>query len=102
MEIERRGKFPGVKIHLDPAEVKAIGPLASFLEKIDPIKSVDARPGQKVVIKLASKIAQQLKEDSSTLQQRTPEEIRTELETERDKAIEKLARLDAGKKWSSK
>lgn len=89
MEIERRGKFPGIKVHLDKDEVEML-------------KSPDSQPARNLVMKLSKKISKQLIEDPSTLQQRSQDEIRTELETERDKAIEKLAKLSAGKQWSSK
>lgn len=99
MEIERRGKYPGVKVHLDPEEIEAINKLADFLKIIDPVKSTSARPGQKLIIKLDSKIAAQVAEDPTTLAKRTEDEIRATLEKERDSAIKKLAAMDDGKEW---
>lgn len=95
MQIERRGKYPGVKVHLDEDECKQLAALATS-------EPLTGNKTSKVVMKLAGKIAAQLKEDKTTLQARTEEEIITELQTERDKAIEKLSKLAAGKAWNSK
>lgn len=102
MNIEKRGKYPGVKVHLNPEEVGIITALNTLAGKIitftPDVKEI------KRVLKLLAKLAKMIKdleeEEPALLAERTPEEIRATLEEERDKAIEKLAKMNAGLLWN--
>lgn len=96
-EVERRGKYPGVKVHFDPEEIKKLTALADYLN-VELIEATEVK-GRKMLIKLAGKIKLVMEEDPSTLDERTPEEIIQVLEKERDSAIAKLAKIGAGQDW---
>lgn len=96
MNIERRGKYPGVKVHLDEKETREV---LDVLFKV--MVTAPTQRAFKIVAKMAKLIDLELTKDPSLLDPRTPEEIRAELITERDKAIEKLSRLDAGIVWNA-
>lgn len=90
MKIEPRGKYPGVKVHLDEKECEAV---------LTDAKKTDKKAFLEFGLKLASKIFKLQQEKPNLLDARTDEEIRAELEEERDKAIKKLAAMDEGKDW---
>lgn len=115
MKIERRGKFPGVKVHLDGEEAKRImedlQPLIGFdvkkLAKNWKSLGQDSSDIQGAVTalehgtKLAKKIAKEFASYPSLFDERTEEEIKEELETELKAAGDKLALIEQGKKWNS-
>jgi hypothetical protein len=72
-----------------------------MLLKTRSIKSVGdkAEIAGSFVAKLAKKIEQLQQEIPALLEERTEQQIRKELEEERDKAIQKLAAIDGGKDW---
>ena len=82
MKIESRGKYPGVKIHLDPDECKGI------------INFADDN-------KLRKNLMALIKDSPNVFSERTPEEIAAVLKDEQDEATRKLELIHAGKKWNS-
>lgn len=112
MNIERRGKYPGVKIHLDEKETrKVLGILfaPTAVEAFVSGKSVPEYLCQadrtaaafKFVAKMAKLIEAEMAKDPTVLDERSEAEIRAELITERDKAIEKLAKMESGAAWNA-
>lgn len=98
MKIEKRGKYPGVKVHLEPDEAEVYVKFASDI----------AKSGQQVKgaisyvslsAKLGSKISKLIAEDPTLLKERTPEEIKHELEVEYESAALKLKALNKGEDW---
>lgn len=93
MKIEPRGKYPGVKVHLDEKECEE-------LIKDQALNSVE---GERRLAKFGAKLVRKiltLQEESPTLlQPRTEDQIRAELIEERDKSIAKLAAMDQGQDW---
>lgn len=103
MEIERRGKYPGVKVHLNPEEIEAVKALSVILatkSAWEPGNTLLTKSGRKLVIKIAEKIAEELAADPLLLAPRNEEDIRTVLIKERDSAIAKLAKMDQGVAWN--
>lgn len=107
MKIEPRGKYPGIKVHLDEKEAE------TFLTLFDTVGIIDDSylslfmfpATHEQVLKLTSKIGQAIRklltESPDVLKDtRTPEEIRAALEHERDSAIEKLHKMLQGEKWN--
>lgn len=102
MKIEPRGKYAGVKVHLEEDEVK------NLLSGLPQKGSDQVGPGTFVVgtavkfsHKLATKIRKLANENPNLLSPRTDEEIKAELILERDKAIEKLSLMEKGQKWNA-
>lgn len=85
MKLERRGKYPGVKVHLEPEECSAM---------------VDGETTPH--LKLRKLIRKAMIEDPSLFSERSEDEIQEELKEERDKALLKLSNIKKGKKWNSK
>lgn len=114
MKIERRGKFPGVKVHLDGEEAKRImedlaeaDPDMDVLTKAFKKAGCDAADIQGILTsiehttKLAKKIRKEFISYPTLFVERTEEEIKEELETELKAAGDKLALIEQGKKWNS-
>jgi hypothetical protein len=86
VKIEKRGKYPGVKVHLDRDEVRVfLGQMGGYPD---------------LVAKLRREIEKELKEHPDLLEERTPEQIKEELQLELRKAQEKLAKMEQGKQWN--
>lgn len=96
MKLESRGKYPGVKVHLDPEECEALLKLAeaNFMGYGIEIK---------VPLSLASKMGKSIKdllvEQPDLLKERTPEQIAAILAKESEKAGLQLNALKNGKDW---
>lgn len=101
-EVERRGKYPGVKVHLDPEEMSKLQVLADYLTGAWTATPAEIKTYRKFFVKLVKQITATVEEDPSTIVERTPEQIRAVLEKERNKAAEKLARMEAGEQWNEK
>lgn len=113
MKIEKRGKYPGVKVHLDGEEARRIMEDCNSMLEYSPkaiTKMVNIAGGgteavQAIVTafeharKLAKKIAKEFKDYPSLFDERTEEEIKEELETEFKAAGDKLAAIEKGKDW---
>jgi hypothetical protein len=107
MHLERRGKYPGVKIHLTKAECEL---LLTFLADFDRAKAhpdrlilnASARRGlYKHGKATARAIAEALADDPTILDARNEAEIRESMETELAKLTQKLAAFDAGEPWKA-
>ncbi len=98
MKVESRGKYPGVKVHLDPEECEAL----LKLTEISPYNK-----GQFTVIdvplilarKMGKSIKELMAEQPELLKERTPEQIAAILAKESEKAGIQLNRLKNGKDW---
>ena len=89
MKLEPRGKYPGIKIHLDEVEVKALtNPPPSEIEAFA------------FTTRLSKKIHALMQEHPDLLLPRTPEQIAAELQLELEKSQAKLAKMAAGGKWN--
>jgi hypothetical protein len=86
-KIERRGKYAGVKIHLDGEQCKAILDLHHTMEEIG--------------LSIHNQLLAALEEDPSILEDRTEEEIKAELMIEAQKSILKLTAMQHGGDWKA-
>ncbi len=98
MKIEKRGKYAGVKVHLEPEEAEAYIKFASDIEKSGH-KITGGITYLSLSAKLGRKISALLEDEPSLLKARTPEEIKLELETEFESSKLKLEALAKGKDW---
>jgi hypothetical protein len=100
VKVESRGKYAGVKVHLDTEECEVLMGMAD----------ATAYPTHAVVmttfavpLKLARKMGQSIKEllseQPGLLKERTPEQIAAILAKESEKAGIQLNRLKNGKDW---
>ena len=89
MKIERRGKYPGVKLHLDGEECKAI----------QEVKFLNIIGMPKILITLVEKVKEAIKEDPSLLEERTEEEIKATLMKEYVESEKKLKHIKDGLDW---
>ena len=89
MKLEKRGKYGGVKVHLEPEECQlfAAGEINSDLITL--------------VVKIGAMIRALMKEEPGLLQDRTEAEIIAILVKEREKAALQLAQLKAKQDWKS-
>ena len=102
MKIEKRGKYAGVKVHLDEAECQAIldhdpglaHPQFPVLVKINTYTVSMHFHGT-----LRKKIIRLIAEEPDLLKDRTPEEVQHELEVEFESARQKLAAIQKGADW---
>lgn len=98
MKVESRGKYPGVKVHLDPEECQW---LLDLINK--KVKALDAPIHLQVTTSLAIHMGQSIrdliKEQPALLEERTPEQIAAILAKESEKAGIQLNRLKNGKDW---
>lgn len=94
MKLERRGKYAGVKVHLDGPECELI--LSDFS-----MTSQDKNMMREAnfYLRLRKKLEELKKEFPDLLKDRTPEEIEVELKSEMLKSELKLDALSHGKDW---
>lgn len=100
MKLERRGKYPGVKIHLEPEECLRVCDQILWFNEQDPPDPGPAHYGSAGLRKLYKLIRKAIAEDSTIFDDRTDDEIREELEVERDKSVEKLKKMKNGEVWN--
>ena len=95
MKIEPRGKYAGVKVHLDIEDVKV------FLDWVSE-KHTDSTFGDVVSfsLRLKKKLLGLVGEYPNVLKERTKEEIQAALELEQEAATEKLDKIKKGLKWN--
>lgn len=93
MKAEKRGKYSGVKLHLD-------GPECEFYLKLskNPTPKLFAEAGN-IAVKIGAKIAKLQAEYPSLLKERTKVEIQHELEVELESADKKIKALKSGGNW---
>lgn len=105
MKIEKRGKYPGVKIHFDKEQVEGALKEIAAHQKLFEGASDAIKQGRRfkeafpVLRELFKSIENLLEEDPTVLEERTEEEIKAELELEFRAAGEKLEALSKGKDW---
>ena len=107
MKIEKRGKYAGVKVHLEPDECEEFIKLATDMGKVEIDGGYANSPHfppkgfnyMTLSTKLGKKISKLLKEEPSLLKERTPEEIQHELEVELESAQKKIHALKTGGNW---
>lgn len=92
---ESRGKYPGVKAHLDPEECEWL--LACVDSPFDPEDAM-----QVFCRDLGKKIRKLMKSEPGLLQPRTHAQIEAELIEEGKKSAKKLAKAGAGLAWNDK
>ena len=83
MKAESRGKYPGLKLHLDDNECKALlaGDFPKFKEKVTKI------------------IQSELAEKPAMLEARTTAQVVQSLEKDQAKIVQQLAAIKGGKNW---
>lgn len=96
MKVEPRGKFGGVKIHLDPEEAKVLIQAETVDMGYQPGPNPTVIPTWKLALKMGKKIKDLLQEDPSLLQDRTPEQVIAILAKESEKAALQLQQAKAG------
>lgn len=105
MKIEKRGKYPGVKVHLDPDECQAFIQFGEDVQKIspsDPLASVALKPSKPTYFSVSAQIGKKmgkiLVEEPDFLKERTPEQIKESLLADKAKIEKQLA---AGGAWKN-
>ena len=96
MKLEARGKYPGVKVHLDREECEAI------LQATPPSKGIPPGPQQRLTafyFTLRGYLWDAIKKDPLLLEDRTEDQIKAELLAEKEKSEKKLALIAKGKDW---
>ena len=101
MKIEKRGKYAGVKVHLEPDEVEVFLRLDADVAKSPTLKQAIEKEITyfSLSAKLGKKIKHLLIEEPDLLQPRTEEEIKAELENEFESAKLKLEAISQKKDW---
>lgn len=90
MKVEPRGKYPGVKIHLDAEETTLL---------MDVFECLDTDPTT-IPRQILKKIKCLMEEEPNLLTSRTPEQIAAALKKEEVAAREKQKVLAAGQDWT--
>lgn len=98
MKIETRGKYPGVKLHLEPEEVQAVVVL-STLDHADDLYQIALPDTLSTLRKMGLKIQKLLEETPGLLEERTPEQVAAIMVKEIEKQTLQLAALKAGSEW---
>lgn len=94
MKIESRGKYPGVKVHLEPAECETFLSLYKDSKTASLISSGQTKTYFGLSVTLGKEINSLLKEHPGVLKPRTNEEIEEALKKEAEAAALKLRRLE--------
>ena len=111
MKIEPRGKYPGVKVHLDAEEVNQI--LAhdwrEFIENHDDMSGLgESTPLEELFViqtgvglgyDIKRRVLKLMEEQPNLLSERTPDQIAAALEKEEVSAREKKKILAQGQDW---
>jgi hypothetical protein len=98
VKVETRGKYPGVKVHLDPEECEALIEATKVVKMPLVAPSVIQIPFN-LARNMGAKIRDLLDEQPNLLQERTPEQIAAILAKDHEKAALQLNRLKNGKDW---
>lgn len=88
MKVESRGKYPGVKLHLEPEEVETV------------LSWKDFDGTHPLLRKMGKKIAELQEETPNLLTERTPAEVEAILVKEVEKQSIQLKRLRNGQEYS--
>lgn len=84
-----RGKYAGVKVHLDGEECKGL----IQYEVVDPVSAIT------FVVKLRKKIKALLAEEPLLLEDRTEEQVQAALLRDQEKITKQLKAMETGKDW---
>lgn len=103
MKIEKRGKYPGVKAHLEKDECELLMSFAADYALAHPDKtgSIKGKESNGIILafKLGKKIKLLLDEEPGLLQERTEEEILATLSKEAIESDLKLKAIGQGADW---
>lgn len=91
MKVEPRGKYAGVKLHLDENEVKQL---------LD-AQVHGAKAAQSLVQEMATSVSSALAKNPDMLKARTQAQIIKALKRDQKKISEQLAAIDGGKDWKT-
>jgi hypothetical protein len=103
IKVEKRGKYGGVKIHLDPEEAKALMESAPILG--DNADLYEQKSMQlltvplKLALKMGKKIGELAQAEPDLFNDRTPEEVAAILAKEVEKASLQLNAVKSGSQW---
>ena len=97
---ERRGKYPGVKVHLDDKECKLLLGQYAYRKKNGLTQGViDA------ALQFAKEVTKSIRElqteHPDLLEERTPEQVKESLLKDQKKIVEQLSTMHSGKDWKS-
>lgn len=96
MKIEKRGKYPGIKVHLDDQECQ------EFLKLSDDATHAELAPKKDAIgiaIKIGGKLRKLMAEYPTLLVERTPAEIEESLKRDREKIEKQLTAMKQGDDW---
>ena len=100
IKVETRGKYAGVKIHLDAEESEElIKYYETFLPNITKGVLQTLEPHVRIARKMGKQIKALLVEDPNLLKERTPEQIAAILAKDHEKTAMQLNQLKSGQKW---
>lgn len=105
MKIEKRGKYAGVKVHLDKDQVEGVLAEIASIKTFYKSLPEGAKEGKKfkerfsTLKELVDSITTLLQADPTTLLDRSEEEIKEMLLLEQKAAGEKLSLMEKGKDW---
>lgn len=104
MKLEPRGKFGGVKIHLDANETQQLlnATAAPFEGALHKVPVTNLQISAQLADRMGRKVRELMKEHTDLLQDKSPEQVAKELQLEIDKSQKKLQLLAGGNKWSAK
>lgn len=108
MKIEKRGKYPGVKVHLDPAECEKLMEFAKDIQvafltgntssnKLEvELPALDQTSFFSISYKIGKQMNKLISKDPDFLKERTPEQVKESLLKDKEKIEKQLA---AGAGW---
>ena len=98
MKIEARGKYAGVKVHLDGDEAQQFLDLVRLKGEGKQANKAEER-AITFAHKLGKKIDKLIEEVPNLLEDRTEEQIQASMEKDLDKILEQKKAIAAGKDW---
>lgn len=99
MKIEKRGKYAGVKVHLEPDECEPFVKLVKDAASAGVAVQQDSPTYFSLAFQLGKKINKLMADEPSLMSPRTEDEIKHELEVELESAQKKLAALTNNQDW---
>jgi hypothetical protein len=102
IKVEKRGKYGGVKIHLDPEDCKRLIQASedlTQLSKLQQLGTVGLSVPLKMAIRMGKSIKALLEKEPDLLEDRTPEQVAAILAKEVEKAQMQLNAVKAGTQW---
>lgn len=100
IKVEARGKYPGVKVHLDREHCEILLALAADYKKAGNDKKQAAPSYFSLAVGIGKKIASLKEEMPNLLEERTEEQIHATLSKELIESQEKLAAIGKGADWT--